>query len=272
MHRRHFIGLGGAAALLGTAEAEAAPLQAIGFAGSVADWGIEANAERDQSSTMQKAINELAAGGQPIVIPAGRYRFARLQLPSRAAVFGVPGLTMIAAPVGQSVFECVNKQDVGLRGVTFAGTGLVARDCRNLTIADCEVLTSDGDGLFCSGAGLFVARNRVASCAKSAIWVDGDGMVTNNIISGEGQFGLRLGGPRRLGTMTVINNLIGGTAVGIGVSNASDGYAFIAMNMITGAKKGGIRALNGEDLTGKDLTQGGSEAFRNLAIAANVSV
>jgi len=30
--------------------------------------------------------------------------------------------------------------------------------------------------------------------------------------------------------------------------------------------------LRGDELVGKDLTKGGSEAFRNLAIAANVSI
>src|SRR5208337_4089214 len=44
------------------------------------------------------------------------------------------------------------------------------------------------------------------------------------------------------------NNKIEGTAAGIGVSNSDVGYAFIAMNMISGAKKGGIRALMGDEL------------------------
>ncbi len=129
-----------------------------------------------------------------------------------------------------------------------------------------------GDGIVCAGTGLFIAGNRAASCAKAAIWVEGDGMVTNNLVSGPGQFGLRLGGPARLGTLTVMNNRIEGTAIGIGVSNADKAMRSIAMNMIVGAKNGGIRALNGDELIGKDLTHGGSEAFRNLGIAANVSL
>ena len=56
------------------------------------------------------------------------------------------------------------------------------------------------------------------------------------------------------------------------MSSVDAGYAFIAMNMITGAKNGGIRALSGDQLIGKDLTRGGSEAFRALGIAANVSL
>ena len=221
---------------------------------------------------MQRAINELAPAGQPIVIPAGMYRVGKLQLPSSAAVIGVPGLSILLAPKGAAAFECHDAADVSLRGVAFIGAGLLARECRKLTIADCQVISSGGDGLVCSGSGLLVTGNRASACARAAIWVEGDGLVSNNIIGGGGQFGLRLGGAWRLGTMSVINNYIDGTEVGIGVSSSDVGYAFIAMNMITGAKNGGIRALNGNELIGKDLTRGGSEAFRALGIAANVSL
>ena len=263
--------MGGAAALLGGATAEAAPL-AQGPGRSVTDFGVEPNAERDQSAAMQRAIDALAPAGQPVIIPAGMYRVAKLQLSSRAAVIGAPGLSILVAPQGSSAFEFQNKQDVSLRGVAFIGTGLAARDCRNLTIADCQVISSGGDGLVCSGSGLLVTGNRASACARAAIWVEGDGLVSNNLISGAGQFGLRLGSAWRLGTMSVINNYIDGPEVGIGVSSSDAGYAFIAMNMITGAKNGGIRALSGDQLMGKDLTRGGSEAFRALGIAANVSL
>ena len=263
--------MGGAAALLGGATADAAPLPQ-GPGRSVADFGVEPNAERDQSAAMQRAIDALAPAGQPVIIPAGMYRVAKLQLPSRAAVSGAPGLSILVAPQGSSAFEFQNKQDVSLRGVAFIGTGLAARDCRNLTIADCQVISSGGDGLVCSGSGLLVTGNRASACARAAIWVEGDGLVSNNLISGGGHFGLRLGSAWRLGTMSVINNYIDGPEVGIGVSSVDAGYAFIAMNMITGAKNGGIRALSGDQLIGKDLTRGGSEAFRALGIAANVSL
>ncbi len=265
------MGMGGAAAaLFGASAAEAAA--AASFGKTAADFGVEPNAERDQSAALQRAIDALAPAGQPVAIPAGMYRAGRLKLPSHASVIGAPGLSILVAPPGAPVFEFQNAQEVGLRGVAFIGAGLVARECRNLTIADCQVLSSGGDGLVCSGSGLFVTGNRAASCAGAGIWIEGDGLVTNNVVAGAGRFGLRLGGPWRLGTMTVMGNRIDGTEVGIGVSSSDSGYAFIAMNMIAGAKSGGIRALNGDELMGKDLTRGGSEAFRAIAIAANVSI
>jgi polygalacturonase len=273
MDRRHFMGLSGvAAALLDTSRAEAAPAFLSGAGRTAADFGVMPEVSADQSPALQKAIDELTASGQPVAIPAGRYRASRLQLPSKAVLLGVPGLTILNASQNVPVFESLNAQDVSLRGLVFSGIGLFARNCINLTVSDCQVLSSAAHGLICSGTGLFIAANRAAACAGSAIWVEGDGMVTNNMIAGPGQFGVRLGTDGRLGTLTVMNNRIEGTAVGIGVSNSDKGYAFIAMNMIAGAKEGGIRALNGEKLTGNDLTRGGSEAFRNLVIAANVSI
>jgi hypothetical protein len=271
MDRRHFVGLGGMAALLGAASAEAAAPAATHSSKTVLDFGVAPDSPADQSGAMQTAIDELAASRQPIVIPAGNYRVQKLVLPSNSTVLGVPGLSVLTAPGKAPIFQAA-AQDVNLRGIAFAGFALMARECHNLTVCDCQVLSSSGDGIVCTGTGLFIAGNRAAACARAAIVAGGDGMVTNNLVNGPGQFGLRLGGPSRLGTLTVMNNRIEGTAVGIGVSNSDKGYALIAMNMIAGTRNGGIRALNGEELTGKDLTHGGSEAFRNLAIAANVSL
>jgi hypothetical protein len=258
--------------LLDTSRADAATALSGSGGKTAADFGVVPDFPADQSPALQKAIDELTAAGQPVVIPAGRYRAARLQLPSRATLLGVPGLTVLNGSQGAPVFESLDARDVSLRGFAFTGIGLFARNCNNLIVSDCQILSSAAHGLVCSGTGLFIAANRASACAGSAIWVEGDGMVTNNMIAGPGQFGLRLGTDARLGNLTVMNNRIEGTAAGIGVSSSSNGYALIAMNMITGAKDGGIRALNGEKLTGNDLTRGGSEAFRNLAIAANVSI
>jgi hypothetical protein len=271
MDRRHLLGLGGVAALLAPGAAEAAVPAAAHSSRTILDFGVAADSSADQSGAMQKAIDELAASRQPIVIPAGNYRAQKLVLPANATVLGVPGLSVLTAPGKAPIFESA-APDVSLRGITFAGCGLVALECRNLSICDCQVLSSPTDGIVCSGTGLFITGNRAASCAKAGIWASGDGMVTNNFVSGPGQFGLRIGTPAWLGTPTVMNNRIEGTAVGIAASDSDKGYAVIAMNMILRTKNGGIRALNGEELTGRDLTHNGSEAFRNLAIAANISL
>src|SRR5262249_29163816 len=112
MDRRHFIGLTGiAAALLDTSRAEAAPPLPGAAGKSAADFGVMPDVPADHSPALQKAIDELTAAGQPVVIPAGRYRAARLQLPSKAVLLGVPGLTVLNASQGVPVFESLNAQD-----------------------------------------------------------------------------------------------------------------------------------------------------------------
>ncbi len=108
MDRRYFIGMGGAAAaLLGATQAEAAPNPAVGLGRSVADFGVEPNSFRDQSALMQKAINELAQAGQPILIPAGQYRVSNLQLPSNSSVIGAGGLSVLVPQAPAPVFQAV---------------------------------------------------------------------------------------------------------------------------------------------------------------------
>jgi hypothetical protein len=271
MDRRYFMGLGGVAAILGASVAEAAPAPAVFPGKTVLDFGVVPDSAADQSDVLQKAINALGEARQPIVIPAGSYRAEKLVLPSNATVLGVPGLSVLTAPGKAAVFE-TPARDVSLRGLTFTGPALVAPECRNISICDCQVLSSPGTGFMCVGAGIYIAGNRATSCARAAIEMGGQGVVTANFISGPGQAGIRLGGPAQKGTVSVINNRIEGAGVGIAASDASFAYALIAMNMILGAKNGGIRALNGEELIGKDLSHGGSEAFRNLAIVVNVSL
>lgn len=265
------MGLGGVAALLSAGAANAAPAPGVFSGKTVLDFGVSPDSTADQSEAMQKAINALAEARQPVVIPAGNYRAGKLVLPSNATVLGVPGLSVLTAPGKAPIFE-TPAHDVSLRGLSFAGFALLALECRNLSICDCQVLSSPGTGFLCMGSGIYIAGNRAASCAKAAIEVGGQGIVTNNLISGPGQIGIRLGGPAPHGTLSVINNRIDGAAVGIAASDQDFTYALIAMNMILGAKNGGIRALNGEELIGKDLVHGGSEAFRNLAIVVNVSL
>ena len=132
MDRRHLLGLGGMAALLAPGAAEAAAPAVSLPTGPSSISASRRTLPHDQSGAMQKAIDELAASRQPIVIPAGNYRAQKLVLPSNATVLGVPGLSVLTAPGKAPIFESAGP-DVSLRGVTFAGFGLLALECRNLS-------------------------------------------------------------------------------------------------------------------------------------------
>ena len=72
--------------------------------------------------------------------------------------------------------------------------------------------------------------------------------------------------------MSVTDNLIRNAHIGIAVSaDPSAGTALITDNLITGAKDGAIRALKGPTPIGPDLAKESAEAYRNLAVYANVA-
>jgi hypothetical protein len=72
--------------------------------------------------------------------------------------------------------------------------------------------------------------------------------------------------------VSVIDNLIRNAHIGIGVSiDRCAGTALITDNLISGAKDGAIRAMNGPTPTGPDLARASAEAFPNLAVYSNVA-
>jgi uncharacterized secreted repeat protein (TIGR03808 family) len=92
------------------------------------------------------------------------------------------------------------------------------------------------------------------------------------VIEGSIAYGIIVGWGRYLRDVSVTDNLIRNAYIGIGVSvDPSAGTALITNNLITGAKDGGIRAMSGHTPTGPDLAKASAEAYRNLAVYANVA-
>lgn len=104
------------------------------------------------------------------------------------------------------------------------------------------------------------------------IAVEADSVVSGNVVEGAPAYGILIGWGSYLRDVSVTGNLIRDSHIGIGVSTAaSAGTALITDNLITGAKDGAIRAMDGATPIGPDLTQASAEAYRNLAIYANVA-
>jgi len=104
------------------------------------------------------------------------------------------------------------------------------------------------------------------------IAVEADSVVSSNVIEGAPAYGIMIGWGSYLRDVSVTDNLIRNSNIGIGVSaDASAGPALITDNLITGAKDGAIRALNGAVPIGPDLAKQSAESYRNLAVYANVA-
>jgi len=104
------------------------------------------------------------------------------------------------------------------------------------------------------------------------IAVEADSAVSGNVIETAPGYGIMIGWGRYLRDVSVTGNLIRNAHIGIGVSTeALAGTALITDNLITGAKDGAIRAMNGATPTGPDLATASAEAYRNLVVSTNVA-
>jgi uncharacterized secreted repeat protein (TIGR03808 family) len=104
------------------------------------------------------------------------------------------------------------------------------------------------------------------------IGVEADTVVTGNVIEGAPAYGIFAGWAKYLRDVSVTDNVIRKSHVGIAVSvDPSAGPALITDNLIDGAKDGAIRAMKGRTPVGPDLAHESAEAYRNLAVYANVA-
>jgi uncharacterized secreted repeat protein (TIGR03808 family) len=104
------------------------------------------------------------------------------------------------------------------------------------------------------------------------IGVEADSVVSGNVIEAVPTWGILLGWGPYLRDVSVTDNVIRNAHIGIAVSvDPAAGTALITDNLIAGAKDGAIRALSGPTPIGPDLARESSEAYRNLAVYANVA-
>ena len=104
------------------------------------------------------------------------------------------------------------------------------------------------------------------------IGVEADSVVTGNIIENAETMGLAIGCGKYMRDVSATGNIIRNAQIGIGISaEPIDGLIHVASNMISGAKKGAIRAMLFDKPTGPDLINSSAESYRNFALLGNVA-
>ena len=132
---------------------------------------------------------------------------------------------------------------------------------------------NDGGRLATAVGNLIRNIKKRKGVAGIGIAVEADTMVTGNVIETVEGAGIGIGYGKYMRNVTANNNLVRDAEIGIGVSTHNEaGFALIATNMITAAKKGAIRAMDKDTPLGPDLSKSSAEAFRNLAVYGNVSL
>jgi uncharacterized secreted repeat protein (TIGR03808 family) len=198
--RRAFLSL--AAATAASPALAAAP----GLADAALDaaqLGVRPGASEDQTTLLQRAIDQAAATRMPLMLAPGNYRAAGLTLPAGVQIAGVAGATRIVANRGKPIMASADATNIRLSGLAFDGGGQVmAKNTGMVTLAggervrvtDCEFIGASGFGLMldtiagevtgCTllgiadaaifsldARGLTIARNRVRRAGNNGIQV-----------------------------------------------------------------------------------------------------
>jgi hypothetical protein len=294
--RRGFLMAGSAVAgagLLPAMQAVAAPMAG---GRSVTEFGVVPNSGADQTKALQKAIEAIAAAGEAVRIPGGTYRTAALELPQSCAILGVPHQTRLLGQADGPILRAPENASLYLSGLSFEGDAIAAsgiegavtfvtvRDAkgsaikfgraRAISVANCrfercakaaiEIATDPAAPM-----GAIVIGNQISGCAIG-IGLSGNGNVSGNLVAGASAFGLRFGANADSGTLSATNNTLRDCATGIGVAVGGE-IILAALNLITGAREGAIRAFDGDKLIGPDLALESAEAYLNLTVVGNVA-
>ena len=150
----------------------------------------------------------------------------------------------------------------------YPGAGVMARNAP-MSISGCD-FGQCGTGVAISDSkAASIAQNRFDQCSIG-VALTGDGIVSNNVVTGAADYGLRLGSAESSGSILAQGNLIRDCRIGIGVAPAGDDI-FATLNAIHGAREGAIRAFDGDNLVGPDLAIESAEAYLNLTLIGNVA-
>ena len=211
--------------------------------------GVRPNAAEDQSNILQRAIDRAAAAGAVLNLPAGVYRAGGLQLPSFAAIAGVPGSTRIVMASGPSLFAATGSDHVLLRGLILDGAHIPLPDRRGLVhiaqaralrIADSEIADAGRHGIALEASGGEITGNTVRGAGNGGILVwrtnagdDGTLIVDNRIenianrLGGSGQYGNAIN-IFRAGNVTVRGNRIANAAFSAVRGNAASNVQIVS--------------------------------------------
>ena len=290
--RRGFLMAGGLMAGAGALTATEALAAPAANGQSVTDFGVEPNSDTDQTKALQKAIDEISTAGDAVQMPGGTYQITAVQLPARCSLIGAPGQTLVRGQKGQPCFlssagAFLYMSGLGFEGAAISGSAsdavislvsvrgaaepaimLTVSKSVSISLSTFEQSSSTAIEVSAEG-GAILTGNHISGCA-GGIRLQGSGNVNGNVIIGASKLGLRLGGGKRGGIISAINNTLRDCDVALGV--AADGETILAsLNLIMGAKSGAIRALDGDTFVGPDLARESAEAYLNLTLVGNVA-
>src|SRR5580692_378777 len=197
--RRLFAALAGAATAGAAAPALARDV-ATRPATDATALGLRPNAPDDQSKALQRAIDQAAAAGLVLHLPAGFYRAGALNLPPHAAIAGVTGMTRIVMAGGPSMLSATGSDNVALSGLILDGANIPLPERRGLIhlaqgralrIADCEIVGAGRNGIALEAIDGEVTGTTVSAADNAIFSIDARGLrIAGNTVRGAGNGGI----------------------------------------------------------------------------------
>jgi uncharacterized secreted repeat protein (TIGR03808 family) len=174
----------------------------------------------DQSSALQRAIDQAAHARVPLMLAPGVYRAGALTLPAGASLAGVRGATRLMLTHGPSLLSAEHADTVSLTGLTLdggsqplpAGRALVHfDDVKAVRISDCEVAGAGGNGVTLESCDGEVTHNTITGAADNALFCNDSRslLIAANIIAKSGNGGIRVwqSDKRRDGSLIADNRI-----------------------------------------------------------------
>lgn len=192
--------------LAGAAGFSLVALPSIGRAAALdaTEFGAVGGTGRDQTRALQSAIDSAAKKGRPLLVGAGTYPVATLNLPSGIQIAGVAGATKLVALTAKPVLTGENAEGIFLSGISVDGqgigdneshSGLVSlQTCANLAISACGFSNITGNGLFTYASSGRITDCRISGASLTGLFaVDSAGLsVSGNTVSDCGNGGIRV--------------------------------------------------------------------------------
>ncbi len=192
---------GAAPAALTAQQAAAAPLSRLGV--DAAEFGVRADSTRDQTSVLQRAIEQAASARVPLALAPGLYRTGHLTLPAGTQIAGIRGATKLLFTGGPALLSSKDTDHVSLSGLVLDGGerplakehGLVRlSECNGIRIIDCEISGAGRHGIALRAVEGVVSGNTIVGAADAAIFsLDARGLtISGNSIRDAGNNGIQV--------------------------------------------------------------------------------
>lgn len=169
---------------------------------SAGTLGVEANAARDQSVELQHALDQASARGGYLLLEPGLYIASGLRIRSGLNLIGVAGQSRIVQAGIDPIIMAEGATGVRLdglvvdgqvRGLPSSSSALVeARSVRDLTITNCLITNSAGNGINLIGCSGSINNNTIEACINAGLSaLDSRGLrIDGNLVTGMGDNGV----------------------------------------------------------------------------------